>query len=63
MIPRHRSAGIVADRSWRSSCGPATSNFARAADKRVRFVGIEIFEAAGGVVQRDLFEPDGGGWL
>jgi len=40
-----------------------TEGTVRAADKRVRFVGIEAFEAAGGVVQRDLFEPDGGGWL
>jgi len=40
-----------------------TEGTVRAADKRVRFVGIEAYEAAGGVVQRDLFEPDGGGWL
>ncbi|MFD2235702.1 ParB/RepB/Spo0J family partition protein [Phaeospirillum tilakii] len=40
-----------------------TEGTVRAADKRVRFVGIEAYEAAGGVIQRDLFEPDGGGWL
>jgi ParB family chromosome partitioning protein len=35
----------------------------RAFDKRARFVGVEAYEAAGGVVLRDLFEDDGGGWL
>ncbi len=35
----------------------------RAADKRARFVGIAAYEAAGGVVLRDLFEQDDGGWL
>ena len=35
----------------------------RAADKRVRFVGIGAYEAAGGVVLRDLFQHDDGGWL
>ena len=34
------------------------------ADKRAQFVTIEAYEAAGGVVLRDLFaETDGGGWL
>lgn len=33
-------------------------------DKRVRFIGVEAYVAAGGAVPiRDLFEPDGGGWL
>ena len=32
-------------------------------DKRVLFVGIEVYEAAGGVVERDLFSEDGGGYL
>jgi ParB family chromosome partitioning protein len=35
----------------------------RASDRRARFVSIEAYEAAGGVVLRDLFEDDGGGWL
>ena len=35
----------------------------RADDKRVRFVGIEAYEAVGGTVLRDLFTEDGGGWL
>jgi ParB family transcriptional regulator, chromosome partitioning protein len=35
----------------------------RAADKRARFVGVDVYEAAGGVVMRDLFEHDDGGWL
>ena len=32
-------------------------------DRRVRFVGVEAYEAAGGPVLRDLFTEDGGGWL
>lgn len=30
-------------------------------DKRVRFVGLDAYEAAGGIVRRDLFAEDGGG--
>ena len=40
-----------------------TEENVRAADKRVRFVGIDAYVAAGGGVVRDLFEADGGGWL
>jgi ParB family chromosome partitioning protein len=28
-----------------------------------RFVGIDAYEAAGGIVLRDLFQSDDGGWL
>ncbi|MDQ1153038.1 ParB/RepB/Spo0J family partition protein [Brevundimonas sp. SORGH_AS_0993] len=35
----------------------------RADDRRVRFVGVEAYEAEGGAVLRDLFTEDGGGWL
>ena len=35
----------------------------RADDRRVRFVGVEAYEAEGGGVLRDLFTEDGGGWL
>lgn len=35
----------------------------RADDRRVEFVGLEAYEAAGGAVLRDLFTEDGGGWL
>ena len=35
----------------------------RAIDKRVQFVGIDAYEAAGGDVMRDLFQQDDGGWL
>src|SRR5580658_9931884 len=28
-----------------------------------RFVGVDTYEAAGGVVLRDLFQHDDGGWL
>ncbi|NLS26474.1 hypothetical protein S2M10_14570 [Sphingomonas sp. S2M10] len=34
-----------------------------AEDKRALFVGIEAYEQAGGLVLRDLFQQDGGGWL
>jgi ParB family transcriptional regulator, chromosome partitioning protein len=40
-----------------------TEGAVRAADKRARFVGIEDYEAAGGIVMRDLFQQDDGGWL
>ena len=53
--------------------GPYTSVFAirramteakvRADDRRVGFVGMEAYEAAGGALLRDLFTEDGGGWL
>ena len=32
-------------------------------DRRVRFVGLEAYEAAGGAVRRDLFESEGGGFV
>ncbi len=35
----------------------------RASDRRACFVGVESYEQAGGRVERDLFEDDGGGWL
>jgi ParB family chromosome partitioning protein len=40
-----------------------TEGAVRASDKRAQFVGIEAFEAAGGVVMRDLLQQDDGGWL
>lgn len=40
-----------------------TEQSVRATDKRVRFVGIDAYVAAGGYVLRDLFEEDQGGWL
>jgi ParB family chromosome partitioning protein len=32
-------------------------------DRRAIFVGIEAYEKADGIVTRDLFDEDGGGWL
>lgn len=32
-------------------------------DKRARFVGVDTYEAAGGVVRRDLFDDGGSGYL
>ena len=40
-----------------------TEGAVRAGDKRARFVGIAAYEAAGGIVMRDLFQQDDGGWL
>jgi len=40
-----------------------TEGAVRAADKRVRFIGIDSYVAAGGAVLRDLFQGDDGGWL
>lgn len=40
-----------------------TEDSVAASDRRVVFVGVDAYEAAGGGVTRDLFEHDRGGWL
>lgn len=40
-----------------------TETTVRAGDRRALFVGIDAYVAAEGVVLRDLFEADNGGWL
>jgi ParB family chromosome partitioning protein len=40
-----------------------TEKTVRASDKRVLFVGVDAYENAGGIVMRDLFQQDDGGWL
>jgi len=40
-----------------------TETTVRADDRRAVYVGAEAYEAAGGVVLRDLFEQNSGGWL
>lgn len=40
-----------------------TEEAVRGDDARALFVGIEAYVAAGGIVARDLFEDDAGGWL
>jgi ParB family chromosome partitioning protein len=40
-----------------------TENSVRAVDKRARFVGLDAYEEAGGVILRDLFSQNGEGWL
>jgi len=40
-----------------------TEGAVRAADKRVRFVGVEAYEEAGGAILRDLFSDADDGWL
>ena len=40
-----------------------TEKTVRASDRRAMFVGLDAYEAAGGMVLRDLFQQDDGGWL
>ena len=40
-----------------------TETSVRASDRRAVFVGVDAYEAVGGVVLRDLFQGDDGGWL
>jgi len=40
-----------------------TERAVRASDKRALFVGLDAYEQAGGIVMRDLFQQDDGGWL
>jgi len=40
-----------------------TESSVRALDRRAVFVGVDAYETAGGVVLRDLFQGDDGGWL
>ncbi|MER9416494.1 ParB/RepB/Spo0J family partition protein [Mesorhizobium sp. M0306] len=40
-----------------------TETTVRTSDKRAVFVGIDAYEAAGGIVMHDLFQSDNGGWL
>ena len=40
-----------------------TEGAVRAGDKRARFIGIDAYEAAGGIVLRDLFSDANDGWL
>ena len=40
-----------------------TETSVRASDRRAVFVGVDAYEAAGGLVLRDLFQGDDGGWL
>jgi ParB family transcriptional regulator, chromosome partitioning protein len=40
-----------------------TENTVRASDRRAQFVGLDAYEQAGGIVLRDLFAHDDGGWL
>jgi ParB family chromosome partitioning protein len=40
-----------------------TEGAVRATDKRAQFIGLDAYIAAGGVILRDLFQGDDGGWL
>jgi ParB family chromosome partitioning protein len=51
------------DRSAAFIRGRLTEDSVRATDRRVLFVGLDAYLAAGGTLMRDLFEEDRGGWL
>lgn len=55
--------GKAHDRSTHAIRRRLTENSVHAGDRRVLFVGLDAYVAAGGVVLRDLFEEDRGGWL
>ncbi|UPK07000.1 ParB/RepB/Spo0J family partition protein [Bradyrhizobium sp. 170] len=40
-----------------------TENTVRASDRRAQFIGLDVYEQAGGAVMRDLFAHGDGGWL
>ena len=40
-----------------------TEGAVNAGDKRAQFVGVDAYQAAGGIITHDLFEEDDGGWL
>jgi ParB family chromosome partitioning protein len=40
-----------------------TEGAVRASDKRAQFIGLDAYVTAGGVILRDLFQGDDGGWL
>ncbi|MGY3333692.1 ParB-like chromosome segregation protein Spo0J [Mesorhizobium sp. USDA 4775] len=40
-----------------------TETTVQADDRRAVYVGAEAYEAAGGIILRDLFEQDSGGWF
>ncbi len=40
-----------------------TETTVRADDRRAVYIGAEAYEAAGGIILRDLFEQDSGGWF
>ena len=40
-----------------------TESTVRASDKRAQFIGLDAYEQSGGIVLRDLFQSDDGGWL
>lgn len=58
-------AGMV-DRQWhdaRSIRHALTQADVPCSDRRVQFVGLEAYQAAGGTIRRDLFDPEDCGFL
>lgn len=43
--------------------GALTAEDVSTSDKRVRLVGVDAYQAAGGVIRQDLFDEDGTGYL
>jgi len=68
ITPDHeRQVAVWAGLSWNRDPGAIrralSADQVRGSDRRAVFVGAEAYEAAGGVVQRDLFAEDGGGYF
>lgn len=62
-----RQESVWESLSWNKEPGlirrTLTHDRVRASDRRAVFVGLEAYEAAGGVIERDLFAEDHGGYL
>ncbi|MBW4091280.1 MAG: ParB/RepB/Spo0J family partition protein [Proteobacteria bacterium] len=65
--PRQEQVWATIQRGWNKEPHiirrMLTEGAVLATDRRACFVGIEAYEAAGGIVMRDLFQDDEGGWF
>src|ERR1700744_3965945 len=65
--PRQEQVWETLEKSWSKEPYQIrrmlTEKAVQASDRRVRFVGVAAYEAAGGIVMRDLFQADNGGWF
>jgi ParB family chromosome partitioning protein len=64
---RQEQVWNVLAKHWDRSAGEIrrrlTETSVHASNRRVAFIGLDAYVAAGGTVMRDLFEDDRGGWL
>lgn len=64
---RQEAVWAAIQTSWDKGAGQIrrmlTEGAVKATDKRAQFVGLDAYHTAGGVIERDLFESDGGGFL